>query len=82
MILKNIFLCCGRQGIPRAGGDDPNTFRRSGMCYDVFPAQAGMILAPLFLILVAKGIPRAGGDDPDDFIYNIMKKLYSPRRRG
>ena len=52
------------------------------MCYDVFPAQAGMILSYAEVKHSPCRIPRAGGDDPDDFIYNIMKKLYSPRRRG
>ena len=52
------------------------------MCYDVFPAQAGMILSYAEVKHSPCRIPRAGGDDPTSLCGKGIGTAYSPRRRG
>ena len=52
------------------------------MCYDVFPAQAGMILSYAEVKHSPCRIPRAGGDDPCTIVFDSRCKRYSPRKWG
>ena len=40
-IVDNVFI-----GVPRAGGDEPESYTDGAICATVFPAQAGMNRTP------------------------------------
>ncbi len=50
--------------------------------WQVFPAQAGMVLRATDEIVMQRSIPRASGDGPEHNAGRHPKGRYSPRKRG
>ena len=50
--------------------------------FEVFPADAGVILSPTVPPVAGTGIPRGCGGDPDAEHLKATNDRYSPRMRG